>query len=207
MQSPVWPGDTPFQSEPHFTIGPELAVNVNAIQMTGHIGAHIDAPRHVEDDAADITLTSIDSCIGAATVLHLHQRPSDAPIGLGEVLDRLATLEIPQPEPRLILRRYASELTHWDDKVAGLDPELVIWAGEQGIKLIGTDLMSFDCHNSKSLPSHHAAIAGGIVMLEGLNLTNAPEGNHHLIALPLNIVGADASPVRAVLTVTDSTER
>ena len=36
-------------------------------------------------------------------------------------------------------------------------------------------------------------------VLEGLVLDGVPPGRYELIALPLPIVGADASPVRAVL--------
>jgi arylformamidase len=35
--------------------------------------------------------------------------------------------------------------------------------------------------------------------LEGLVLDDVPEGHYELIAAPLRIAGADASPVRAVL--------
>jgi len=42
---------------------------------------------------------------------------------------------------------------------------------------------------------------GDRAIIEGLDLTAAPEGEAELIALPLPWVDADASPVRAVLRV------
>lgn len=36
-------------------------------------------------------------------------------------------------------------------------------------------------------------------ILEGLVLKDVPEGTYELVALPLPLVGFDASPVRAVL--------
>jgi arylformamidase len=38
-----------------------------------------------------------------------------------------------------------------------------------------------------------------MAILEGLLLDGVPEGRYELIALPLKLVGFDASPVRAVL--------
>ena len=40
---------------------------------------------------------------------------------------------------------------------------------------------------------------GDVAILENLDLSDVPEGDYELIALPLRIVGCDSSPVRAVL--------
>jgi arylformamidase len=53
--------------------------------------------------------------------------------------------------------------------------------------------------DSKELPGHHALLAAGIAILEGLDLREAPDGLYELAALPLKIAGGDGSPVRAVL--------
>jgi arylformamidase len=53
--------------------------------------------------------------------------------------------------------------------------------------------------DSKDLPSHQAALAHELALLEGLVLKDVPEGIYELIALPLRLEGFDASPVRAVL--------
>ena len=68
-----------------------------------------------------------------------------------------------------------------------------------GIVLLGLDVPSVDAIDSKDLANHHALHARGIHILESLNLRDVPPGRYELIALPLRLVGADASPVRAVL--------
>jgi arylformamidase len=52
------------------------------------------------------------------------------------------------------------------------------------------------------MDAHQAIRAADMRILEGLVLDNVPPGRYELIALPLAIVGADASPVRAVLRET-----
>ena len=42
-------------------------------------------------------------------------------------------------------------------------------------------------------------LANDIAIIEGLVLADVPAGVYELIALPLNLVGFDASPVRAIL--------
>jgi arylformamidase len=70
---------------------------------------------------------------------------------------------------------------------------------DQGVVLIGFDTPSTDLYASKGLPAHQRLAARDMVNLEGLILSHVQPGHYTLIALPLRLAGADASPVRAVL--------
>jgi arylformamidase len=67
------------------------------------------------------------------------------------------------------------------------------------VQLIGTDAPSMDTLDSKTLESHHILAAGGVAILENLVLSDVEPGVYTLIALPLKLVEADSSPVRAIL--------
>jgi arylformamidase len=67
------------------------------------------------------------------------------------------------------------------------------------VKLIGIDTASIDPADSKTLAAHQAIRQRGLRVLENLVLQDVPEGDYELIALPLKLITADASPVRAVL--------
>ncbi len=70
---------------------------------------------------------------------------------------------------------------------------------DAGVLLIGIDTASIDPADSKALPSHQVIRQRGLRVLENLLLDDVPEGDYELIALPLKLMAADASPVRAVL--------
>jgi arylformamidase len=80
-----------------------------------------------------------------------------------------------------------------------LSDDVPDFLGEKGVKLIGVDVPSVDRLSSKLLPIHHALDRNRILILESINLAGVPPGTYELIALPLRIVGADGSPVRAIL--------
>ena len=80
-----------------------------------------------------------------------------------------------------------------------MELDLPAWLGNRGVRLIGVDLPSVDPLDSKTLDNHHALGRAGIMIIEGLWLEDVPEGRYELVALPLKIVGADGSPMRAVL--------
>ena len=88
---------------------------------------------------------------------------------------------------------------HFNEDFAALSVGLVESLHEQGVVLVGLDTPSVDLFDSKELPAHQACLARDIALLEGLVLSEVPEGIYELIALPLRLEGFDASPVRAIL--------
>jgi arylformamidase len=102
--------------------------------------------------------------------------------------------------PRLLLATgTAPDPEAFREDFAALSPELIDHLHGLGVKLVGTDAPSVDPFASKDLPAHHRFLAHDMAILEGLALAGVPEGAYELIALPLRLVGFDASPVRAVL--------
>jgi arylformamidase len=85
------------------------------------------------------------------------------------------------------------------DDFAALTPELIDFLHDSGVRLVGIDTPSVDLFDSKELETHHRFLAHDMAILEGLMLAHVPEGCYELIALPLHLVGFDASPVRAIL--------
>jgi arylformamidase len=67
------------------------------------------------------------------------------------------------------------------------------------VLLVGIDTASVDPAASKTLDAHQRLRAHDLRVLENLVLDAVPEGDYELIALPLKLVEADASPVRAIL--------
>ena len=102
--------------------------------------------------------------------------------------------------PRILIHTGTfPDFTRWNSDFAGLDPTLVDLLADRGVTLIGTDTPSVDVQESKDLPAHKRFLARDVSILEGLRLAHVAPGEYELIALPLPLVGFDASPVRAVL--------
>ncbi len=191
--SPVFPGDTPYQQRWVSVLSPGCPVNVSAITMSPHVGAHADAPLHYDPAGAPIGAVDLTPFLGPCRVVHA--------IGCGTLVEighlRHASSALP---PRVLIRTCgAFPLQAFDDQLTALAPHTVEWLGDQGVQLIGIDSASIDPADSKSLPSHQVVRRRGIRVLENLLLDEVVEGDYELIALPLKLTSADASPVRAVL--------
>lgn len=94
--------------------------------------------------------------------------------------------------------------THFNTDFCSLSPELIEELALNGVCLVGIDTPSIDPAESKDLPSHAMVAAHDLAILEGVVLDHVADGVYTLVALPLRIEGADASPVRAVLLDEDS---
>jgi arylformamidase len=191
--SPVFPGDTPYAQEWSAALGPGCPVNVGRITMSPHIGAHADAPLHYDDAGAAVGLLDLAPYLGPCRVIHA--------IGKGPLVrwEDLAAAGAGLP-PRVLVRTYdRMPVRRWDAQLAAFAPETIERLAGLGVRLVGIDTASIDPAASKDLPSHQAVRRHDMRVLENLVLDDVPEGDYELIALPLRLVTADASPVRAVL--------
>jgi arylformamidase len=102
--------------------------------------------------------------------------------------------------PRILLRTYERfPVDCWVSDFIAVAAETIDLLASHGVALIGIDSPSMDPETSKDLPTHNAIRRHGLAILEGLMLDHVPPGDYELIALPLPLVGLDASPVRAIL--------
>ncbi|HEX4497067.1 MAG TPA: arylformamidase [Thermoanaerobaculia bacterium] len=190
--TPVWPGDTPFQSRLSWAIADGASVNLSAITTTPHLGSHADAPFHTEARGEGMAEMPLDRYLGPCRVVRVPPQP------LIE-LRHIEGIDLAHP-PRLLFKSESvRDRRSFPERFTALSPELAAFLAEKGVVLVGMDTPSVDPFDSKTLDAHHALFRGGVAILEGLVLDGVPEGVYELIALPLRLAGLDASPVRAVL--------
>jgi arylformamidase len=191
--SPVFPGDTPFGLRWAARIGPGCPVNVSTLTLSPHTGAHADAPLHYEDGAQAIGDVALEPYLGRCRVVHAIGRgPLVRP---GHLAHALAGLP-----PRVLVRTYARmPQQRFDEALPAFAPETLEQLADAGVRLVGIDSASVDPADSKALEAHQVLRRRGLRVLENLLLDDVPEGDYELIALPLKLTTACASPVRAVL--------
>lgn len=188
----VWPGDTPLRREVLMDMKSGHSITLSTLHATAHLGAHADAPSHYGAEASAIDACSLDYYLGPCQVLRLN-------VPRGAVITP-AMLTTPIRAERVLLATGTfPDPTQFNEDFAALSPELVEHLHRQGVKTVGVDTPSVDPFASKDLPAHKMFLKCDMAILEGLVLAEVPEGLYELIALPLRLVGFDASPVRAVL--------
>ena len=191
-QTPAFPGDTLYQQRWTATIGPGCPVNLSAITLSPHLGSHADAPLHYSRAAAAIGQLDLEPFLGPCRVIHaLHKGALIKPAHLEQAAHGLPA--------RVLVRTCVKAPAEWSSTFAAFAPETIAWLAGKGVRLVGIDSQSVDPADSKTLDSHQQLLAHDMRVLENLVLDEVPEGDYELIALPLKLTHACASPVRAVL--------
>ena len=190
--SPVFPGDAPYSQQWAATLSPGCPVNVATLTLSPHTGAHADAPLHYSADGAAVGALDLAPYLGPCRVIHA--------LACGPLVEwRHLAHALAGLPPRVLVRTYAQAPSGWDPALSAFAPDTVSRLADAGVRLIGIDTASIDPADSKTLPSHQVIRQRGLRVLENLVLDAVPEGDYELIALPLKLMSADASPVRAVL--------
>ncbi|HEX5473810.1 MAG TPA: cyclase family protein [Vicinamibacterales bacterium] len=191
---PTYPGNPPFALEPVQRIANGDTANVSKLELGTHTGTHIDAPRHFFDDRPGVDALPLDILIGRARVI-------DLPVHGGITVAHLEAAKLTD-DLRVLLRTPNSAL--W--KSPEFHPDFTYVTGdaaryfvEHGVKLVGVDYLSVEQFKKPGAPAHHALLGHGVVIVEGLDLSEAAAGTYEMYCLPLRLAGGDGAPARVVL--------
>lgn len=187
----VFPGDTKFEREVLLDQMKGDNLDLSTIKTTVHIGAHTDAPNHYDKNGVGIDKRDINIYLGTAQVISV------------ETTGRIKLNDIENTEikaSRVLFKTNSfNDPNLWHNSFNALSVELVQYLAKKNVILIGIDTPSVDLADDKELQAHHEIAKNDMAILEGILLSDVEDGLYDLIALPLKIKDADASPVRAVL--------
>ncbi len=190
----VWPGDMTYTVQPLAKIVEGASVNLVTLNLSAHTGTHADAYYHYEADGPHPIDMPLLHYVGRAKVVTVTRRDG------GLTPDDFAHVDMTGAE-RLLVHSHVSDLpdNQWPAEFPYLSVELIEWLNGLGVLLIGLDSPSVDAFTSKELLCHHALNRYRMVNIETLQLSGVPDGDYELVALPLKLDLACASPVRAIL--------
>ena len=190
----VYDGDPEVRFERVVAIAAGDAANVSRMELGTHTGTHVDPPLHFIDEGAAAELLPLDVLIGPAVVADARGAPGDIDAAA------LAALEVPAGTERLLLRTRNEGL--WDRAFTrdyvGVAEDAARELVRRGVRLVGIDYLSI-APSGDPAPTHRVLLEAGVVIVEGLDLREAPPGRYDLVCLPLRIAGGDGAPARALL--------
>ena len=193
----VWPDDPPVEVTRTSKIEEGAEANVTRINMSVHSGTHIDAPYHFLEDGGSVEDIPIEILTGRAYVYHL---PDEVDL---ITLDLVEDSPIPPRTKRVLFKTrnskvWSSNPKSFDENYVALAPDAAEYLIKRGVKLVGVDYLSVAQFTDTS-PTHQVLLSSGIVIVEGLDLSEVSQGRYTLYCLPLKIAGADGAPCRAIL--------
>lgn len=188
----VFPGDTSYENPFLMSFSKGDHLSLSKIHSTVHLGAHADAPSHYHPKGEAIESRDLKLYFGKTQVITVKTSanhritPQDFSIDIQAPRVLFKTNSFPNPD-------------QWNSDFMALSCELILFLKSKNVKLVGIDTPSVDLSEDKVLEVHNEIYRSNLAILEGVVLTEVPDGIYDLIALPLKLKGAEASPVRAIL--------
>ena len=195
-QMTVWPGDPPVNMQLISSIASGDSSNVTQVSMSCHTGTHVDAPDHFLNNGKTVESLSMDLLVGRAYVLHL-------PFVDTITASVLIEADIPPRTRRLLFKTRNSEYwakggKEFHEDFVGLSVDAAELLVDRNVKLVGIDYLSIAPYHMGK-PVHTILLDAGVVVIEGLDLSQVSQGRYTLHCLPLKLGGADGAPTRAIL--------
>ncbi len=192
----VWPGDPAIHITQPSHLDKGDKATVSRLDMGAHTGTHVDAPCHFIRGGLGVDSLDLDTLVGPALVV---EAPANGHISA----DLLKGLGIPPRTPRVLFHTRNSELWSRGERsfskdFVGITADGAQWLADFGVRLVGVDYLSV-APFGQSGPTHHTLLHAGVIIVEGLNLSQIRAGTYTLVCLPLKLVGIDGSPARAIL--------
>jgi arylformamidase len=189
----AYPGDPSFEIESVHEVG-EAPFRLSRMVLTTHSGTHVDAPAHFLAGGATVDQLPLEILLGKARVVELstRERVDRADLEALDLADDLRVLLKTRMSGQMLKAGYQEDHLY-------LTVDAAHYLAQAGLKLVGFDYLSIDRFGSADFPAHHALLEAGVVLVEGLDLSEVEAGEYEMACLPLRVGGGDAAPARVVL--------
>lgn len=191
----VYPGNPEIHIELQQDMSRGGSSNVSLLTIGSHTGTHVDAPLHMIPGGAGIDGIPLDALIGPALVIAF----DDDVMAVTEAYLRSQPIA---GHERVLLKtrnsRYIREPDFHRDYTY-LAPDGAEYLASLGVRLVGIDYLSIEQFHSGHHRTHKTLLSRGVVIVEGLDLSEPPAGEYDLYCLPVLLDGVDGAPARAVL--------
>ena len=182
LSAKVYEGDPPPKTKRLLSMDEGALYNLSALSMCLHNGTHIDAPRHFIKDGKTVDEIPLSTLVGVCYVAE-HKGNVTA----SDAIEILKNAQLANAAERILLK---GNLTVTEEAAKEF--------AQAGILLLGNESQSIGPEDAP-MAVHLALLTKGVILLEGIVLTDAKEGRYLLNAAPLKINGAEGSPCRAWL--------
>ena len=182
FSSKIFPGDPSPHRKSLMSTADGDVCNLTEFSMCAHNGTHIDAPYHFLEDGKTVEKMGLEPFVGDCFLARCNGDVTAA--DASAIMEKARTANAAE---RILIAGKAT-----------VTAEAARVFAAAGIKLIGNESQTVGPENAPK-EVHLILLGAEVVLLEGIVLTDIPEGRYFLSAAPLSLGGCDGAPCRAYL--------
>jgi len=191
-----FPTDPQCSIRPHWRIANGDIVNLCVYEFGSHTGTHIDAPNHFVDGGKTIDELSERHFLGIAKVFDFSN--NDRCIDISDV----DNLDVKAGDIVLFKTRnsHLMRTQTFSEEFVYITPETARFLAGSQIATFGFDFLSIEeFGGGDGFGAHYALLGAGVVIIEGLDLSDVTAGEYDIVSLPMLVKGGNGSPIRVLL--------
>lgn len=194
----VFPGDPMVKIETISDVAKGDTFTLRHYHFGNHTGTHIDFPAHIIKGGKCSSDYSLEYLMGDGRVVEI---PDDGHVTVAHVKaagikrGEIVFFKTSNTRRKLHSKPYTSDFVAIEDDAA-------IALATIGVKMVGIDYLSVDKYEEEELPTHHALLGNGVLVVENVDLDGVPAGEYHISVAPLRVKHADGLPVRVTACTT-----
>lgn len=193
----VFPGDPEYKMQAVCSLENGSTFNLCHMHFGNHTGTHIDFPAHVIKDGKTSSDYSIDHFIGSGIIIKVPD--TEASITKNFISQQ------PILQSDIVFFKTAnsklSKQAKFTNNYVYIEPDAAEVLLKKQVKIVGIDYISVDKYENEDLPVHKSLLSNEVLIVEGLELNNAPIGRCEIFIMPLNIPNMDGLPARVAARV------
>ena len=182
FSSKIFPGDPSPHRKSLMSTADGAVCNLTEFSMCAHNGTHIDAPYHFLEGGKTVEKMGLEPFVGDCFLARCNGDVTAA--DASAIMEKARTANAAE---RILIAGKAT-----------VTAEAARVFAAAGIKLIGNESQTVGPENAPK-EVHLILLGAEVVLLEGIVLTDIPEGRYFLSAAPLSLGGCDGAPCRAYL--------
>ena len=191
----VFPGDPQPEREQRMNIKDGEIFNLTYLKMCAHNGTHVDAPYHFIDEGKPIDQVDMNKFVGLCYVAahdgYLTAEDAERIMDKAKLADQARITDTGDMSDNAFMRILVKGNAVVTEEAAKV-------FAKEGIFLFGNESQTVGPEDAP-MAVHLVMLGAEIVLLEGIRLSEVPEGIYLLNAAPIKLGGSDGAPCRAIL--------
>jgi arylformamidase len=179
------------EKQPHLETVSNGYVSETRLSLDVHTGTHVDAPLHMIIQGDTMESIPLEHLVGQCRVFDLTH--AEEAITLQDI-EHLSDIE----GEFILLKTRNSQDQIFNPDFIYLKEDAALFLVEQKVRGVGIDSLGIE-RSQPGHPTHKALFGSNIIIIEGLQLSDVPEGVYFMVAAPLKLQGTDAAPARVIL--------
>ena len=192
----TFPGDPQYATENICSLANGQKFHLCHMHLGNHTGTHIDYPSHTIAKGKTSSDFPLEYLMGPGVIIKVPPEKTSI------TKEFVSNQSFVKNDIVFFKTENSKKSKHapFSAQYVYIEPDAAEELFQKGVKVVGIDYISVDRYEDENLSTHNTLLSKDVLIVEGLDLSQIPEGRYEMFIAPLNIPEMDGLPARVFAT-------